>query len=270
MKIQGDLTDTSKDWLVAVDRDGTIKGYALLFKCSKFKYWWLVLDFLPELYSSEVSVNLFEKIIEIAHNQEYKNIKFSMNKKYFSNSPLELRFNEIDLKPIQYEFWMELTDFSLIPQYEKPIGINFQKYNELKDYTDYVDILNDAFSKAFDFEIFTAEDYQSIANINWKKFDVDYWFAEENKKPIGFCTIMTRPPIQDKGVIMTLAIYHTHHRKGIGRCLLGLGIKSLIEKGCKVIELGVEGENPNALTLYKKFGFKEIKSQTKIDFIYSP
>jgi ribosomal protein S18 acetylase RimI-like enzyme len=69
---------------------------------------------------------------------------------------------------------------------------------------------------------------------------------------------------------MTLAVYHSHHKKGIGSYLLGLGIKTLIEKGCRIIELGVEGENAHALALYKRFGFKEVESQTEIDFVYSP
>jgi ribosomal protein S18 acetylase RimI-like enzyme len=165
---------------------------------------------------------------------------------------------------------MQLNDFSSLPELNEPLNITFQKYKKLKDYKSYVEILNDAFSKSFDFDIFTPEDYEAIIRVNWRKFDVEYWFAKDDEKPIGFCTIMIKPQIKDKGIIMSLAILHDHHNKGIGSYLLGLGIKTLIEKGCKIIELGVEGENENALALYMKFGFKVLESQTIIDFIYVP
>jgi ribosomal protein S18 acetylase RimI-like enzyme len=270
LKIQGDQTDTSKDWLIAVDKYGMIKGFALLFKCSKFKYWWLELEIVPEFFSTEIAVKLFEEIMEIARKQKHKDIKFSLINKYFVKSFLELKFNELGLKPIQYEFWMRLEDFSSIPLIKEPIGINFQKYSKLENYKSYVDILNDAFSKAFDYEIFSTEDYKSIIEVNWREYKVEYWFAEEDNKPIGFCTVIIKPPIEHKGIIMTLAIYHSYHRKGIGSYLLGLGINTLIEKGCNIIELGVEAKNSKALALYKKFGFREIESQTIIDFVYSP
>lgn len=269
LKTQGDLTDLSKDCLV-IEHDGNIKGFALLLKCSTFKNWWLELKVASELFPTEYSVKLFEKIMEIARKQDPKEIKFSLTNRLFVNSPLETKFNEMGLTPVQYEFWMELEDFSLLPKPNMPLGITFQKLKELEDYDTYVDILNDAFSKAFDSEVFTPEDYKSIIDVNWKKFDVEYFFAKENNKPIGFCTVMTKPPIYDRGVIMTLAVYHSHHKKGIGSYLLGLGIKTLIEKGCIIIELGVEGENTHALALYKRFGFKEVESQTMIDFVYSP
>ena len=59
---------------------------------------------------------------------------------------------------------------------------------------------------------------------------------------------------------------HSYHRRGIGSALLGMGVHSLIENGCKTIELGVEVKNEKALSLYKKFGFCEVESQTEIVF----
>ncbi|MFX1512973.1 MAG: GNAT family N-acetyltransferase, partial [Promethearchaeota archaeon] len=61
-----------------------------------------------------------------------------------------------------------------------------------------------------------------------------------------------------------------YRQRGIGSTLLGFGIQSLREKGCKAIDLSVMADNEQALALYKKFGFYELKSRTQYIFEIYP
>ena len=157
---------------------------------------------------------------------------------------------------------LDVTGSISIPN--TPHRIKFQEQKELNDYTNYVKILNDAFSGAFDYTPYTEQEFKSIHTVGWDGYDVQYWFAIDGNNPVGICFVAINPELNHVGLIYTLAVLHKYHHRGIGSSLLGFGIQSLIEKGCKMIELGVETNNENALALYKKYGFYEIKSRTTI------
>jgi ribosomal protein S18 acetylase RimI-like enzyme len=101
----------------------------------------------------------------------------------------------------------------------------------------------------------------------WKQMNHLEWLAFDGKKLIGICSVVINPELKTVGKIDNLAVLRKYHHRGIGRALLGFGIQSLIEKGCKTIELGVDADNEKALSLYKKFGFHEVESRT--NFVYA-
>ena len=262
--VEGDQTDLSRDCLIAEDNKGEMKGFACLFKSSKHDSWWLNIKVLPPQFKSNLLVNLFESILNVANKQNAPQIRFTIIKYIFIDSPLQIKFEDMGLKPVHYDFWMRMDDINSLRKPNVPPGINFQKQNELNDFDSYVEIINDAFREHFDFVPYTVEEFKSIHKVNWKEYDVEYWFALEGNNPVGICHLCIHPEVQHVGIVNTLGVLHSHHHNGIGSSLLGLGIQSLIEKGCTTIELGVEAKNEKALGLYKKFGFYEVESRTQI------
>ncbi|MHA1243500.1 MAG: GNAT family N-acetyltransferase [Candidatus Heimdallarchaeota archaeon] len=79
----------------------------------------------------------------------------------------------------------------------------------------------------------------------------------------SFMLIGFGPPLKfpkDTMVIDKLAIKDNHRRKGFGKKLLEFAIESAKNSGLKYIELEVVSENIGAITLYKQYGFKIIKT----------
>lgn len=264
LAVEGNQTDLSSDCLIAENNKGEISGFACLFKSSKRDSWWLNIKVLPPQFKSNLLVNLFESILNVANKQNAPQIRFTIIKYIFIDSPLRIKFEDMGLKPVHYDFWMRMEDISSLRKLNFPLGINFQKQNELNDFDSYVEIINDAFREHFDFVPRTVEEFKSIHKVSWKEYDVEYWFALEGNNPVGICHLSINHEEQHVGIVNALGVLHSHHNNGIGSSLLGLGIQSLIEKGCTTIELGVEAKNKKALGLYKKFGFYEVDSRTQI------
>ncbi|MCK4381225.1 MAG: GNAT family N-acetyltransferase [Candidatus Lokiarchaeota archaeon] len=264
--MEGDQTELSRDCLIAEDNKREINGFAFLLKSSKRDSWWLNIKVLPPHFKLNLLVNLFESILDQVNKQNAPQIRFTIQQYIFINSPLQIKFEEMGLKPVHYDFWMRMGDIDSHWKPNVPTGIKFQKQNELNDYDSYVEIINDAFSEHFDFRPYTEEEFKSIHKVSWKEYDVEYWFALEGNNPVGICHICINPEVKHVGTINTLGVLHSYHHNGIGSSLLGLGIQSLIEKGCTTIELGVEAKNEKALGLYKKFGFYEVESRTQITY----
>ncbi|MFX1388438.1 MAG: GNAT family N-acetyltransferase [Promethearchaeota archaeon] len=260
----GDQTDLSRDCLIAEDNKGDIIGFALLFKSSKQNTCWLEVKILPHYFKSEFYVKLFESALKLTSKQNTPKIRFVLRKYILIDSPLQNKLKELGLKPTHFDYWMRLDNFKFIPKIKTPKGYTFQNHKELNDFTNYVKILNDAFREHYDFIPFNEEEFKSIHIISWKGYFVEYWFAFKGNDKIGVCFVNINPDSKHIGIVYTLGVLHSYHHKGVGSYLLGLGIQTLIDKGCKIIELGVESDNAKALSLYEKFGFYEIKSRTAI------
>ncbi len=267
LEVEGDQTDLSRDCLIAEDNNGKMNGFAILFKSSKRDPWWLELKVLPKHFKSNLLIELFEAILDLANKQCGPKILFNITKYIYNNSPLRFKFENMGLKPDHYDFWMRMENFHALQKLDTPQGITFQKKQKLSDFTNFVKVLNDAFKNHFDFIPYEENDFKTMHNTGWKGYNVEYWFAFEKNNPVGICVPIINPNLEEVGIINTLGVLHSHHHNGIGSTLLGLGIQSLIEKGCKTIELGVEAKNERALNLYRKSGFYEVDSRTLIFFI---
>lgn len=77
---------------------------------------------------------------------------------------------------------------------------------------------------------------------------------------VAFCTtganLDTNPP---SGSIRLVGVRRDVRGRGLGRWLLLWGIGHLRDKGFDTIELLVEGENENALALYRSVGFEAVE-----------
>ncbi|MFX0020789.1 MAG: GNAT family N-acetyltransferase [Candidatus Hermodarchaeota archaeon] len=264
MKVAGDHTILSRDYIVAEDNNGEIIGFAGLYKSSKRVHWILDLFMLPKFFKTKPMVELFNSVLIMAKEQEAPELRFITTKYTFEDTPLHNEIKKMGLEPVNYGFWMRLDDLSSQPQLKIPNNIKIQKVKVLNDISSYVAVRNDAFSKHFDFRPTTEEELKTVLEGILKDYDKEHWLAYDDDKLVGICSSTINPELKHIGTITTLGLLHEYHRRGIGSSLLGHGIHSLIEKGCKRIELGVEAKNEKALNLYKKYGFNQVKSRTFI------
>jgi RimJ/RimL family protein N-acetyltransferase len=80
-----------------------------------------------------------------------------------------------------------------------------------------------------------------------------------DNKIVGVCDINLKGLVEKHIGLFGLTIAKEYREEGIGTLLTDQTIKAAMEKipDMKIIELGVFGDNPIAIRLYKKFGFKE-------------
>ncbi len=262
LEFGGEQTILSRDFLVAEDNEGKIIGFSGLLKSSKRDSWRLAFEVIPEYFKSTIFVELFESILNIKNEQNGPEIRFSLKKYKLTDSPLQRKLNEMGLKPVHYNWEMRLENVDQPPEVTVPTGITIHTGKEIPDLTSYVKVNNEAFSEHFEARPYSEEEFKLILKKAWKAYDIQHWFAYDGENLVGICTSQINPEFKTIGLIQILGVLPSYHHRGIGRSLLVSCIKSLIEKGCEKIELGVETNNEKALTLYKKFGFKEEESRT--------
>jgi len=219
---------------------------------------------LPEFSKTERMAELFNSALNLAKEQDAPELRFITFKYLFEDTPLQNEIKKMGLEPVNYGFWMRLDDLSSQPPLKVPNNIKIQKEKVLNDISSYVAVRNDAFSKHFDFRPTTEEELKTVLEGIFKDYDKEHWLAYDDDKLVGICSSTINPELKHIGTITTLGLLHEYHRRGIGSSLLGHGVHSLIEKGCKQIELGVEAKNEKALNLYKKYGFNQVESRTFI------
>lgn len=264
LEVEGDQTVPSRDWLIAEDEQGNMIGFSCLFKSSKRDSWWMEIRVVPEYYRQELALDLFKSTLTLFNKKNSTKVLLTVRKFAFVDSPLQTRIKEMGLEPVHFNFWMYLVDIDSLPELIEPTDISFQKQKKISDYSNYLVIHNDAFRKLFEFRAYSEEDFRLMVNSEWAGYDVEHIFAFDGKICVGVCTVLINPEHQHIGVVDNLAVLHSYQQRGIGSFLLNLGIKTLLEKGCKRIELGVEANNEKAQNLYKKFGFNELESHTTI------
>ena len=68
----------------------------------------------------------------------------------------------------------------------------------------------------------------------------------------------------DRGHVATLGVIPSYQRRGIGSLLMERAIDRAWHLGARTIDLSVRVENPQAISIYRRFGFQTIPEQTTI------
>ena len=109
------------------------------------------------------------------------------------------------------------------------------------------------------------ENYSNLFFINLhKRFPATFLVAEVNDSIVGYimCRVETGIPsfkvlgITRKGHVISIAVLHGHHRKGIGYALVHEATQAMRFYKAKECYLEVRESNVGAISLYEKFGFK--------------
>ena len=80
------------------------------------------------------------------------------------------------------------------------------------------------------------------------------WVARRDGRPIGW--VAGRVFSDGRGWVEQLAVARSARGLGLGRALLLHSLAELHERGATSLALGVQGENENAIGLYRKVGFE--------------
>lgn len=216
LTFEGEQTILSRDFLVVEDNKGKIIGFGGLLKSSKRDSWRLAIDVIPEYFKSNIFVELFESILNLKNEQNGPEIRFSKKKYILTDSPLQKKLEEMQIKLVHYNWWMRLEDIDPPPQANVPPGINLQTGKDIPDLASYVKVNNEAFSEHFEFRPLSEEEFKLILEEGLKAYDIEHWFAYDGEKLVGICTSQINPELKTIGIIQILGVLPSYHHHGIG------------------------------------------------------
>jgi len=104
-----------------------------------------------------------------------------------------------------------------------------------------------------------------------EKAEIIMLVAEANGFPVGRVWIdLVKQREQSIGILYSLAVLPPLQNRGIGTRLI-VAVEDLLRKrGYKMVELGVEKDNPNAQRLYERLGYKVIHDNQETWEIVTP
>ncbi|NOZ28532.1 MAG: GNAT family N-acetyltransferase [Chloroflexi bacterium] len=160
-------------------------------------------------------------------------------------------------------YWWEMVWVGRVPPPapDPPPGVRLRTYHPGQDAQAWLALDAAAFSRHWGATPLTPEDVAALADR--PDFDPDgLWFAEVDGKLVGQAlarynkqgpTLLGMPV----GRIDEVAVLPAYRGRGIGRALVLAAMNYLWSRGCRVIELTVDGENARARRLYDTLGFVE-------------
>ncbi|MFX0124003.1 MAG: GNAT family N-acetyltransferase [Candidatus Hodarchaeota archaeon] len=265
-----DKTEPKKDFLVAKDDNGEIVGWAGLFKSSKF---WSGIAILvsPEFITSNLPIELFTAMEGLAKAQNLVNLRLYV---YGTFSVLREALDARGIKIKSGDFTLILSRPNKIPTVVIPDKISLRSSVKAERRPEYAETVNRAFR-----EYASWQDTTEIELVELEKNLIEsgytsaiHFYALDQEKLVGIihAAIQKSNQKRKKGLIVRLGVIPEYRRKQIGNTLLGSAILWLWRNNCSEIELSVIGENEKALTLYRNWGFKEVKEKTIYIYITRP
>ena len=128
----------------------------------------------------------------------------------------------------------------------------------IEDINNYVNIMNAGFKKEGDV-LYNENSFQMLLS----NPDEYVFFIKHKDDIVATAAIGFQKDI-DRGYIHNVTVYNDHRNKGFGEMALNHCINKIKEVQLSKAALNVDGENKNALGLYKKIGFEE----TNTDIIF--
>jgi mycothiol synthase len=125
---------------------------------------------------------------------------------------------------------------------------------------EFTQLQNDAFKSSWGFCPNTTSEIVQLLNTPGYGHE-GVIIAYHGETAIGYCwTAEVRRPDREGGEaigrIHMMGIVPEFRGRGLGKCILGAGLKHLSSRGLQTIELTMDNENKAACSLYKRAGFK--------------
>lgn len=198
----------------------------------------------PRFRNKGFGSSLYNKITEYAKEQQVKTVETYVKKRLGE----VVRFAERRNFQVVLNSWtMELELEEIQLTYEAKDNITFRKAT-IADGKDYARIIHDCFGDKIE---------GSLLEQALKDSSVSVYILENKDESIGLTTMQLRENLS-LGYIYDVAVLKKYRGKGLGDYLLQRCIMELKRNGIKTASLLVVGENKNALSLYKKAGFREV------------
>jgi ribosomal protein S18 acetylase RimI-like enzyme len=145
------------------------------------------------------------------------------------------------------DYYLQDADYKSMPKGEYSIS-----ELTLEDINNYVEIMNAGFKKEGDI-LYNGNSFQILIS----NPDEYVFFVEQQGRIVATAAIGFQKDI-DRGYIHNVTVYNKYRGQGFGKITLDHCINKIKEAGLYKATLNVDGENKNALSLYKKIGFSEV------------
>lgn len=191
---------------------------------------------------------LYDKILDKSKACEVKNVTaFAKEHMGYAVKFLENRGFRIHKYMWKMDYLLQDLDYKMMPPGEYLI----RQLTPL-DMTNYVDIMNAGFKKEGDV-LYNENSFQMLLS----NPDEYVFFVEQGDKPVATAAIGMQRDI-NRGYIHNVTVYKEYRGQGFGKITLNHCVNKIKEEGLPKAALNVDGENKNALSLYKKIGFADV------------
>jgi ribosomal protein S18 acetylase RimI-like enzyme len=178
----------------------------------------------------------------------------------FAKEHMEHSVKFLQSRDFRIHKYMWKMDYDLQDTVYKAIPLDEYSIEQLttEHIDDYVDIMNAGFKKEGDI-LYNENSFQMLLS----NPDEYVFFIKHRDRIAATAAIGFQRDI-DRGYIHNVTVYSDYRGKGLGEMALNHCINIVKEANLSKAALNVDGENKNALGLYKKIGFEE--SNTDIIF----
>jgi ribosomal protein S18 acetylase RimI-like enzyme len=233
-----------------LDEFGTIEGKSWLFIGPICVPDWQGKGIEQELlawlasYSQEMGIARLIKFVKTGSTYEYTNTILGQ-----AGFTEKLRY---------YEMRLEMTASPPLLR-ELPGELELVDYRGEKDF----DILWSILEPAFSYLDRDLSSYEQNKAIFGAIESIYFPICRESGtgKPVGTIAVTQ---LGNQGHIATFGVIPSFQRKGIGSLLMERAIDHAWHSGLRTIDLMVRAENPQAIGIYKRFGFQTIPEQTTV------
>jgi len=221
---------------------------------------WIAIDILPEMAGSGVEDGLLARILGYIESRGVGRAHA------FAHRPAEWKnrlLRSHGFNCVRRFYQLAWRGTSPLPPLKLPDGLELRS-KMFRDMTDdeivlYAEVHNDTFSEHFLFSPTPVSRYLSWRDACEDPLKVDY--VVQSSRIIGMCVIEDSVNYnRERGVrtgwINVLGVRKAFRKQGIGTYLLTEGINWLVSLGYDTVYIGVDGENENALGLYRSLGFE--------------
>ena len=172
----------------------------------------------------------------------------------------------------RFQMELDLDQFE-IPALELPGGYRFAAWND-NDLEKHASIKYQSFCNEIDANVFSCfREIEGCRRLlreitSRSNFLADATWLLEHKGPtsekiITVGTIQALVDVQQRGAIQNIGIHPQHRNKGLGTSLLFKSLNYIKARGLQRVMLEVTSQNIGALRLYKRLGFRIIKTVYK-------
>jgi mycothiol synthase len=201
----------------------------------------------PSYRNMGLGKRLYDIILDKSKTHEVKRVTA------YAKEHMEHAVRFLENRGFKIHKYMWKMDYYLENSVSKEIPSDEYSFKQLlvEDINKYVDIMNAGFKKEGDV-MYNENSFQTLLS----NPDEYVFFIEQQGKVVGTAAIGFQKDI-DRGYIHNVTVYKDYRNKGIGEFAINHCINKVKEAGLHKAALNVDGDNKNALDLYKKIGFEE-------------
>lgn len=180
---------------------------------------------------------------------------------YWEPSPVAERFAAARGFERARTFWQMERPRGAAPEIAWPAGIHVAGHDGTeRGYRDMSTAYNDSFAHHYHSPVLSGDETRKLFTRPGFRTDA-YVIAYRGQEPVGFCRCELHP---GRGEIAIVGTVEAARGIGLGRALVRWGVTWLEAANAKRVTLVVDGENENALRLYRSEGFEVARSRVSV------